>query len=160
MKTQKQEKEVSRATRLKNILVPIDFSTAAHKAFRYGLDLAKQYRSKILLLHVVTPSEPDSAVKAAKRKLAGFCKSEGVQAGRCKLIVRTGTPFFEITHGSNGDRADLIVLGGPAVALREPNEGHTLERVLRYAKCPVLLVREDDRHFVAHTVKGRVRSSK
>jgi nucleotide-binding universal stress UspA family protein len=152
-KTQNRKKKDGRETKLQNILVPIDFSTAAKQAFQYALDAAGRYRSKIILLHVVTPSESqdvNGAVSAAKRKLARFCKTEGAPSKRCKSIVRTGIPFFEITQSANGDGADLIILGRrDSASAGRFGEGHTSDRVVRYATCPVLLVRETGRHFVA-----------
>jgi nucleotide-binding universal stress UspA family protein len=127
----------------------MDFSAAAKKAFRYALDLAGQYESNIVLMHVIRPSERKDAANLAKQRLAKFCESEGVASKRCKSVVRTGMPFLEITQGVNGDRADLIILGRSDSALGEKlSEGHTLERVLRYATCPVLLVRETGVDFV------------
>lgn len=151
-KTQNRNKKDGRETRLQNILVPIDFSTAAKQAFQYALDVAGRYRSKITLLHVVTSESQDvnGAVSAAKRKLARFCKTEGAPSKHCKSIVRTGIPFFEITQSANGSGADLIILGRRDSAFAGRfGEGHTSNRVVRYATCPVLVVRETGRHFVA-----------
>lgn len=146
------KKTHSREVRLQTILVPIDFSVAAKTAFRHAIDLAGQYRANIALLHVVRPTPSANtkvAVATAKRNLADLCKSAGVPADRCKAVVRTGIPFIEITRVRNGQRPDLIVLGqrnsAPSGKL---GDGHTLERVVRYAPCPVLLVRETGRHFV------------
>ena len=136
------EKNVRRA-RLQNILVPVDFSSAATEAVRYASDLARQHRSKIVLLHVVTSSEPDDAAAAAKRNLARLCKSAGVSPQRCVLLVRAGVPFFEITQSADESGADLIVVGRrDPVSAASLGDGHTSERVARYATCPVLLVRE------------------
>jgi nucleotide-binding universal stress UspA family protein len=134
--------------RVQSILVPIDFSEAARNAFRYALALSDSTRSKIMVMHVVAPSEAEGAADLAMRKLADFCRSEGASSERCKLLVSTGTPFYEITHGTNGDRADLIVVGRHEMTSGKLSENHTLERVVRYATCPVLLVRERDRDFV------------
>ena len=147
-----QKKTHAREARLQTILVPIDFSAAARKAFRYAIDLAGQYRANLALLHVVRPTasaDTKAAVAAAKHNLADLCKSAGVPADRCKAVVRTGIPFIEITRVRNGQQHYLLVLGqrNPA-ALGMLCECHTLERVVRYATCPVLLVRESGRHFV------------
>ena len=141
-KMQTREKNVRRA-RLQHILVPVDFSSAAKEAVRYASDLAKRHRSKIVLLHVVTSSEADDALAAAKKNLARLRNSEGVSPERCALLVRAGVPFFEITQSADEGGVDLIVVGrrhqSSAVSL---GDGHTSERVARYATCPVLLVRE------------------
>jgi nucleotide-binding universal stress UspA family protein len=39
--------------KVKNILVPVDFSQPAKKALRYGLSLAIQFRARLVLAHVV-----------------------------------------------------------------------------------------------------------
>lgn len=143
---QAREKNVRRA-RLQNILVPVDFSSAATEAVRYASDLAKQHRSKIVLLHVVTSSEPDDASAAAKRNLARLCKSEGMSSKRCVLLVRAGVPFFEITQSADEGAVDLIVVGRRnPISAASLGDGHTSERVARYATCPVLLVRESAAH--------------
>lgn len=141
-KMQTRKREAQRAP-LQNILVPVDFSPAAKAAVRYASALAKQLRSRIVLLHVVTSSELENARDGAKRSLAGLCKSEGVSRERCTLLVRAGVPFFEITQSANENGIDLIVVGRrDQLSAASLGDGHTSERVARYATCPVLLVRE------------------
>ena len=139
--------------RLQKIMVPMDFSAAAQKALRYAQDLAQRYRAQIILLHVVAPSEsPEVKVAAnvARKNLALICKAEGVLAKRCKAIVRTGIPSFEITQNADQNRVELIVLGRrDATIAGKFGEGHTSDRVMRYSKCPVLIVGETGRDFVA-----------
>ena len=132
-----------RRARLEKILVPVDFSPAAREAVGYASDLAKKHRSKIILLHVVTSSEPDGAPEAAKHELARLRKSEKVPLERCILQVRAGVPFFEITQSANENGIDLIVVGRRQQSSADSlGDGHTSERIARYATCPVLLVRE------------------
>jgi nucleotide-binding universal stress UspA family protein len=139
---QTREKRTRRA-RLEKILVPVDFSPAAREAVRYASDLAEQHRSKIVLLHVVPSSEPNDAPEAAKRELARLRKSERVPPARCSLMVRAGVPFFEITQSADENGVDLIVVGRrQQLSADSLGDGHTSERIARYATCPVLLVRE------------------
>jgi nucleotide-binding universal stress UspA family protein len=129
---------------LQNILVPVDFSPAAREGFRYASDLAKRNRSRLVLLHVVTSSESGKAPEAAKRELARLRKSEKVPPQRCTLLVRAGVPFFEITQSADENGVDLIVVGRRRqLSADSLGDGHTSERVARYATCPVLLVREN-----------------
>lgn len=137
------EKESVRRAQLNNILVPIDFSGAAREAVRYASDLARQHRSNLFFLHVVTSSETGEALAVPKENLIRLRQSEGFSPERCVVLVRAGVPFFEITQLANERRVDLIIIGRrhqtSAVSL---GEGHTSERVARYATCPVLLIRE------------------
>ncbi len=140
----KGKKQTTKRARLQNLLVPVDFSPAALGAVRYAAALAARHRSRIVLLHVATASQPNDAIKRAKKDLARLCAEEGISDDRCRLLVRAGVPFFEITQTARGTGSDLIILGQRSRASAETmSDGHTLERVVRYAGCPVLLVREE-----------------
>ena len=131
----------------------MDFSAAAKKAFLYAQDLAHRYRANILLLHVVAPSESSDvsgAASAARKNIASICKAAGVLPSPCKAIIRTGIPFSEITRYADERGVDLIVLGRrDSSMVGKFGEGHTSDRVMRYSKCPVLIVAETGRDFIA-----------
>lgn len=126
--------------------MPVDFSAAAGAAVAHAADLARRYEAEVILLHVIAPAESLDTARTtteAKRMLAEFCEDQGVDAVHCKQTVRSGIPFVEITQTADSAGADLIVLGRRHVdSSVEWANGHTSERVVRYAKCPVLLVRE------------------
>jgi nucleotide-binding universal stress UspA family protein len=150
----KEKEKRSYEKRLQRIMVPMNFSTAARKAFRYAQDLAKQYRACIILLHVVVPSDagdqPTRAVRAAKKGLDHLCTTDGVLSKRCKSLVRIGIPFSEITQSADENGVELIILSRRDSTIGGGfGEGHTFSRVVRYAKCPVLIVNESGRDFVA-----------
>ena len=130
--------------RLQNLLVPVDFSPAALGALRYAAALAARHRSRIVLLHVTTDGEPPQAGERAKKKLSRLCAQEGITNERCRVLVRTGVPFFEITQTASGTETDLIVLGRCPQPPTESGGGHTVDRVVRYARCPVLLVNQEN----------------
>jgi len=138
---------------LKIIMVPMDFSVPAKKAFCYALDLSRQFRASIILLHVVAPLECDhtgAAVTAARKELACLCNSSRVLAKRCRSLVRTGIPFFEITQVADENAVQLIILGRRDSSIGGKfGEGHTSDRVMRSASCPVLIVAQSGRDFVA-----------
>jgi universal stress protein A len=133
-----------------NILIPTDFSAASKNAFRYALDLGRE-GSRFLLLNVITPKtekgrKAPSLIAAARRSLTSFAKNDhACDARSMQSLVRIGTPFEEILAAARDRNADLIVLG---VHDSEPfgglAVGRTVDRVSRYAKCPVLLVREPE----------------
>lgn len=138
--------EQKRAGCFENILVPMDFSAAATTALRYAIDLARLSQSKLTLLHVVAPcdgADVNGAIEAATRELAALRQRESAASDHIEVSVQTGIPFVEITGRAAADGADLIVLARrqPAAAVEWTN-GHTSERVVRYASCPVLLVKE------------------
>jgi nucleotide-binding universal stress UspA family protein len=139
-------------TRLRTIMVPMDFSVPAKKAFCYALNMARQFRARIILLHVVAPLESEdtaAAVRAARKELARLCNSARDLAKRCRSLVRAGIPFFEITQSADENAVELIILGRRDSAIvGKFGEGHTSDRVMRSARCPVLIVGESGRDFV------------
>ena len=41
---------------IKTVLVPVDFSPPSTVAVNYGISLARKFRSKLTLLHVIEPA--------------------------------------------------------------------------------------------------------
>jgi nucleotide-binding universal stress UspA family protein len=143
--------EPDNVTLPKRILVPIDFSCAAKKALAHAIGLCGGDFSRILLLHVAAllPGNGNSRggsgfLTAAKERLWDFARSDGMPPNPdLHYAVRAGAPFQEILTVAKENDVDLIVLG---IDDSEPFGGlalgHTADRVSRYARCAVLLVRE------------------
>lgn len=139
--------------KINSILVPIDFSTPSLKAFKYALDYAKEFHAKVTLLHVLEvlavpefatyPIVPDSdRMEAVKRKLTQLATRRGAAPGVLAAVkVRTGVPFKEITRAAESLKIDLIVIATHGyTGLAHVLLGSTAERVVRHARCPVLVV--------------------
>ena len=136
--------------RSKTLLVPIDFSEASNNALRAAIDLATE-PSRIILLHVISPQpnaddDVPSLSRRASRQLLRLAEScLGKQNHRVHTFIRTGSPFQEILSVAAENKVKMIVLGVPdSGPLAGIELGHTIDRVSRYAKCPVLLIRESD----------------
>jgi nucleotide-binding universal stress UspA family protein len=143
--------------RIKSILVPLDFSPPPKKALDYAVAVAKQFKARLTLLHVVehvaTPDfaasfpltmEDDKMMAAAKHEL-----EVAVEAARIprsvveKVLVRFGRSFHEIAEAARTRKVDLIVISTHGyTGLKHALLGSTTERVVRHARCPVLVVRQ------------------
>ncbi len=143
----------------KRILVPTDFSSDSDEALREAVELAKQYHSKIYLLHVNEPvtqcggdycldvavvkqaeqAEMERAKQMMEMRLAKF--SEGVDI---EVIsdIREGDPVHEILKEQEERGVDLIVMPSHRKkGMLKRLMGHVSEQVMEEAKSPVLLVR-------------------
>lgn len=142
--------------RTKSILVPLDFSPPSRKALDQAVSLARLFRAKLTLLHVVEPvatpdftaafplaMENDQAMAATRRQLEGLVLSARIPRGLVeKLLVRFGRSFHEITEAARTRKVDLIVIATHGrTGLKRALLGSTTERVVRHAHCPVLVVR-------------------
>lgn len=151
--------------RLRHILVPVDFSDCSRKAMNYAACFAKQFTAEVTLLHVVVgvPPPPQMLIfeaetlsaqyhEAAAKQLAEWRK-EIVSHGTVKAVVRAGVAAHqEIVTAAQECNTDLIVIGnhGRGGIVRFFT-GSTTERVVRYAPCPVLVVRDREQEFLEGT---------
>ena len=142
----------------KQILVPIDLTDADHAkpAIAIAVSTAKQSGGTLRLINVLplTPAmlaeyvPPDFDVqqhKAANDALAIVCKETGLDGARVSSTVRQGDVHQEILEEAAAMNADLIVMSshrpqkpGLRSYFLNSNAGH----VVRYAKCSVLVVRD------------------
>jgi nucleotide-binding universal stress UspA family protein len=142
----------------RTLLVPVDFSEAAKQAFETALVLHAHPGTTLVVVHVVDSDcvsfavglgfgQPDElAAKArthAELAMRRFTETveipEGVEIER---VVAIGRPVFEIIRLSRELEADLVVLGSPPPILSAEHAlfGSIAERVLRAARCPVLVI--------------------
>lgn len=145
--------------RLKNILVPIDFSETSRKVLKYAVPLAEKFGARIILVHVVEPRiYPENLVIPAEiedmnirlmrngREMLQRLR-EHVVAPEIKsdVFVVLGKPYQQIVDVAKTEKADLIVVATHGyTGLKHAFLGSTAERVVRYAQCPVLTIREPE----------------
>ena len=141
-----------RHSQFANILVGFDGSAQSEKATEVALKLAAAMDSKVLLFAVARPPEPATTVEldamlddarehfeAAFQKITRRAQDLGV-ALETDIVV--GHPVEQIVHRAETDHVDLIILGRRGVSRFERIIiGSTSEKVLRYAHCPVMVVR-------------------
>ena len=142
----------------KNILVPTDFSEYSGKALKKAVEIASEHKSKIYLLHVVdevmqcavdycldislVKQIEKQSLNFAKEKLQkeaeGFAKSKGIQ-----IIVdlKMGDTYETILKEQKDKRIDLIVIASRGKKGLIHHLGSVADKVMRGAKCPVMLVK-------------------
>lgn len=155
--------------RLEKILVPVDFSEYSQKAVRYGVELAKDRKASLTLLHVINQRIIDAvhelSVKGYKgdfvevmRKMVSEREAELQQMvpqdwreGIPELAfeIRKGRPSEEVIKYAKEHGMDLIVVGTHGrSALASALLGSVANTVVLRAPCPVLVVRDLQHDFV------------
>ena len=148
--------------RFKSILCPIDFSEFSVKAYDYAQSLAWHYKAELLVQHV-RYSFPafyiDASYKEIRRKLRTdalqklreFAKRQTRIQVQPQCVVQDGLMLSDkILSFAETKGVDLIVMG--THGLRGVDLlmlGSVTERVLRKARCPVLVVRKPAHDFVS-----------
>ncbi len=144
---------------LKKILVPVDFSACSQKALQYAIPFARQFGAELVLLHVVEPypvvPQMDSydfeTIHDNRDELEALRKAIP-EAIHSVAELRKGMPHLEITTAARELGVDLIIISTHGrKGLSRKVFGSTTERVVRFAPCPLLIVRECERDFVSPT---------
>ena len=141
-----------RDSQFRRIMVGFDGSSQAEKAVEVALKLARAMDSHLLLFAVARPPEPATSVELdamlddAREHFEDQFKQIRERARELEVELETdivvGHPVEQIVHRAEADRVNLIVLGRRGVSRFERIIiGSTSEKVLRYAHCPVLVVR-------------------
>jgi universal stress protein A len=150
--------------RLKNILVPIDFSDCSKKALQYAIPLAQEHDAKLTAVYVVPTTYgvgeyggiDYSSIRAEARihsemRLADLVAQEVACRVPTDTLVCSGSPAPEIVEAAKDLPADLIVISTHGYSgLKSMFLGRVAEHVVRAAPCPVLVVRENEHEFLAN----------
>ncbi len=126
----------------KHILVAHDLSREADIALRRAIQLARQHKARLSLLHVLEdhlPSALQSNLREAARQHFG-ARLEQLAAEDCQVLLRKGRPARQILEEMADSQADLLVIGRHHHNAPELFIGTTLERVARHLSTPLLLV--------------------
>lgn len=145
----------------KKILVPTDFSVYADNALKQAIDVAKQNKAKIYLFHVIDDGFQQCAVdycldegtvqkilkesiKNAKEKLQQEAKKITDNNSSIEIVydTRRGIPYEEILKEQEEKGIDLIVIASHGkTGILKNLMGGVVDKVMKRAKCQVLLVR-------------------
>jgi nucleotide-binding universal stress UspA family protein len=141
---------------LRRIVVPIDFSACSKRALQYALPLARQFGASLVLIYVMPanyfvgsefgpvdfPLPEGEWREQSQRELEALARREIGEAVPFVARVVQGQPAHEIAICAREEQGDLIVISTHGrTGLRHVLVGSVAENVVRYAPCPVLVVR-------------------
>jgi nucleotide-binding universal stress UspA family protein len=133
----------------KTVLFATDFSPASKVAFNVAAALARDYRARVIVLHVIEP------VRMGFSEFTSYIGPDEDKGEAMKLLSTIVVPKVSIEHRLlEGDPAtvivetaaetgaDLIIMGTMGRSgLTRLVMGSVAEEVLRRAPCPVLTIR-------------------
>jgi nucleotide-binding universal stress UspA family protein len=144
--------------RIERILCPVDFSEPSAKAYDSAQSLARHYQAKLFLQHVVDFVLPAYAYYAdaiyinqlfqtirdgARKQLQDFAKSHTRSGVHPECLVHEGGVADSILSFAAAQNVDLIVMGTHGLkGVDRVALGSVAEKVLRKARCPVLVSRK------------------
>lgn len=150
--------------KIERILCPVDFSEFSTKAYDYAYSLARHYGAKLWLQHVVAPIGgsyplyvvPDTFAAIdwnmtadAEKRLKEIVERRVTNGCRAEFVVHTGAIPEAILSFAESQHIDMIVMGTHGRrGWDRLVTGSVTERVLRKARCPVLVIRKPVHDFV------------
>ena len=145
--------------KIRDILVPIDFSAPSLEAIEFALPLLKQFGAELHLVHVFAPDYPLASMaamplivpqlevgKRVRRHLKDVARKYAVELRPENIHAISGRSFEEICRLARDSEIDLIITSTRGLTgMKHLALGSTAERVVRYSPCPVLVVHPADR---------------
>jgi len=143
--------------KLELILVPTDFSGLSCEAFSWATLLAKVFKAKIVIVHVISgrdaeemtaqPGNPWESVleREDQTMIESFqrcLQSDIYRAVAVQTLVKVGSADEKIVEAAQEKAANLIVMATHGrTGLYHALMGSVAEKVVRQAPCPVLTIR-------------------
>jgi universal stress protein A len=149
--------------KIEGVLVPVDFSKQSVLAAKFAASLAQEYKTKLYVLHVRTPlsifaeqaisnyQEIDlKAEEQARAEITKIIPQAVKELIQVEEIVEPGTPVHHrIVTKAEQLGVDLIVIATHGrTGLSHVLLGSVAEHVIRYAPCPVFVVRNPKDKYV------------
>lgn len=139
----------------KAYLVPIDFSKGSEIALRHAMTLAREGKGRLLLVHVISmtlafPLEDplldyyENLEKDARDGMDKLARRMKLKPGNYRsILIRGADAARTIADQAKKSRATMIIMGSHGrTGLQRLMLGSVAERTLRYADCPVLIVKK------------------
>jgi nucleotide-binding universal stress UspA family protein len=142
--------------KIKNILMPTDFSKLSLSAAEYATELSEQYGAKIHLLHVLEKTPPiltirsldlseekiiktiEEEAKISLQKAAD--KVKGKKNVEVEQVIRKGIDYEEIIKYAEEKKIDLVIIATHGrTGILHTLLGSVAEKVIRFSKKPVLV---------------------
>ena len=139
------------------LLFATDFSESSDHAFQHALTLAKQFNSRLALIHVI--NEPvdlrgfyvphisfdkleEEIEQGAQKVMEKFCRTHLSDYDNYECHVVPGIPYEEIIKKAEEIDAKLIVMGTHGrTGFDHVLFGSTAEKVVRTSPVPVMTIR-------------------
>ncbi|MFN2261408.1 MAG: universal stress protein [Psychroflexus sp.] len=147
---------------MKKILVPVDFSKPSENALKIAAQLAKKNNAELHVLHIIELAESlfggaqfnvdDEQIiffmKLAKQRFTKFLDKDFLKDINVIDSVESGSTTFGIEEAVEKNNIDLVVMGSSGSSgFEEIVIGSNTEKVVRYSKVPILVVKGEIKDF-------------
>lgn len=145
---------------MKKIIVPVDFSDLSRHALHFAVEFAEKIGGSITLLHVleypltlftitgqsdkeaIENFYPPEFIARVKEHLNEWKERNERENVSIEILLKYGNSFQKISESVTEEDANYIVMGSKgASGLKEIFIGSNAARMVRFAKCPVIIIK-------------------
>ncbi len=151
---------------MNTIVVPVDFSKYSEYALEVAANIAKRFKAKLILFHMIGVSgsvlakseleeqeEVKYYLKLAREKLATFLDQPYLKGVAIETIIQNLKDFTEVAAVAQERQADLIVMGSHGTSGLNPFfVGSNTEKVVRTSETPTLVIKSKRTNFDTSTI--------
>lgn len=128
----------------RNILVPVDFTSAAVTATKYAISIAKSLNAEVNLLHVTKDSK---ANRKANEKFEKFILDFKDSLVPIHTQVKAGDIFTDIASVAKELQTSIIVMGTHGAKGMQKVFGSFAIKVITSTHVPFIIVQDGNKHF-------------
>jgi nucleotide-binding universal stress UspA family protein len=160
-------------SKIKTILVPVDFSSCSREGLRYAIGFANEFGARIILLHATylgyiyssegtaiydIPGLQKAARKTAERKMRELVRSVNFGDVKFETVFAEGSPVLDICAYAKDHDVDVIITSTHGLTgFKHVLIGSVAEQVVRHAPCSVLVVPSHPHVRMVNLAKARAR---
>ncbi len=155
---------------IRNILVPIAFSNYSEGILKYAADLAKAFRSKMLVVNVINDRDLESIQKISsfgynvdaehylntmqkerREKMAGLLQKAGLTNDMVSFSFLIGNPAEKLLQMVVKENVDTVVMGMKDRDISTLFTGSVAERI--FHRCPATVISYREKEIATHLRK-------
>jgi nucleotide-binding universal stress UspA family protein len=140
---------------MKNIIVPVDFSTPSENALKAAVRIAKQHQARLIIVHMLEFQEVNLSkeekseegrylIELTQKRFDKFLDKNYLKGVSIQTAVRNYKVFSELNQVAKEHHGDLIVMGSHGSSgVQEVFIGSNTEKIVRTSNIPVLVIKDD-----------------
>jgi nucleotide-binding universal stress UspA family protein len=146
---------------MKNIIVPVNFSTHSENALKAAVHIAKQHQATVTIVHMISFQEANLSkekksedsqyfIELTQKRFDKFLDKDYLKEVTVQTVVQNYKVFSELNQLAKEHRGDLIVMcSHGSSGIQNVFIGSNTKKVVRTSNIPILVIK-GEKEFTPH----------